>query len=190
MPHLTHCFVLGFGLLVVFAPHADAQDVVVEVVDDSLGVSAPEVRFIAGRARDRLHDGAAVVSRLRLIIASAPGGPPIRSVEERFVISYDLWEERFAVTRTGSESVSISNLTAREVERWCLDQLEADLGGIGPGDRFWVRLEYEVAEPEEAADDDSLFTLGGLVDILSRRRSNAPQNGSIEAGPFRRSDFR
>ena len=51
---------------------------------------------------------------------------------------------------------------------------------------FWVRLEYRVQnQPPPAAETEPLFTLGTLIEALSRRRADDALGRSFEAGPFR-----
>jgi hypothetical protein len=103
-----------------------------------------------------------------------------------------LWEQRFAVTRIGSMPRSISHLTARAAEDWCLDNVTvplAAMGRIGRNTPFWLRVEYRVQNRTSTADaEESTFTLQRLIDVLSRRREDQDRAKSVEAGPFRLSN--
>jgi hypothetical protein len=78
------------------------------------------------------------------------------------------------------------------VERWCIEQLavpSSALGALGRDAPFWIRLAYRVATgSQEAPDDDAAFTLVGLIDRLSRRRTTGDLERSVDAGPFHLSD--
>jgi hypothetical protein len=126
-----------------------------------------------------------------LFASGRRGGVSIEATELRFTLSYDLWEERFAVSRNGVNSKAISHLTVREAEDSCLESLWLSTGTLSQAP-FWIRLECRVEEPDSGADEegDSLFTLGGLIDTLSRRSSREQPNGSLEVGPFRMADLR
>ena len=50
--------------------------------------------------------------------------------------------------------------------------------------QFWIRLEYQIPDPEAATDAGGEgLSLRGLIEILSRKRQTTVTK-SIEAGPF------
>ena len=124
-----------------------------------------------------------------LDVLAKPGGQSVAQSRESFNLSYDLWEERFAVTRLGPPPRSTSHLTQENAEAWCLDQLMVPvsaLGRLGADASFWLRLAYRVADRDRSADagTDERFTLRSLIDLLSRRRSAGNPGASVERGPF------
>jgi hypothetical protein len=172
---------LTAGAVVVLS----AQAVAIQVVRDELHVRAPGFLFLTGPALDRLKDGRAVPFEFELGLGPRPGAAADHVVRRRFVLSYDLWEERFAATLMGTPSRSISHLTAADAEAWCLDQLSVPLAALRAREPFWVHLRYVVEERDRESRDSGGFTLGGLIERLSQRRQpDAPRN-EIEAGPFR-----
>ena len=124
--------------------------------------------------------------RFRLRSLPLETASPIDQMTYRFVFSYDLWEEKFAVTRLEPSPRAISHLSAAAAEAWCLDSLMIPTGNL-PADRpFWVSLTYRAESPgQRGVSDNSGLTLGGLVDIFSRRNQRQPVSGSRNAGPFR-----
>jgi hypothetical protein len=83
---------------------------------------------------------------------------------------------------------SISHLTARAAEDWCLDNVTVpvtSLGRLGRDTPFWVRVDYRVPDQTAADPSESTFTLQTLIDVLSRRRESQDKAKSVEAGPFR-----
>ncbi len=125
-----------------------------------------------------------------LAVLEKPRGATITRVQQSFNLSFDLWEQRYAVTRIGPMPRSISHLTARAAEEWCLDNVTVavtSLGRIGRDMPFWVRVDYRVPDQTTpaAGAEDSTFTLQTLIDVLSRRRESQDRAKSIEAGPFR-----
>jgi hypothetical protein len=167
---------------------AARQTVTVTAAGGSLRVRAPALQFIAGDVLDRLRDGRAVRLDFELIVFANPGGSIVARAERSFNLSFDLWEERFAATRIGTPPESVSHLTARAAEAWCVDRLaiaRTELRRLEPDAPFWIRLGYQVADAAEAsAEDSDAFTLRRLIDILSRRES-ANIGRSLVAGPFR-----
>jgi hypothetical protein len=125
-----------------------------------------------------------------LAAAAQRTAAPIAQTTQTFTISFDLWEERFAVSRAGTPPRSISHLTARAAEAWCLENLTvpaAPIARLGADAPFWIRLEYRGQNPAVAAEanGDTTLTLGKLIDVLSRRRPTADVRRSVEAGPLR-----
>jgi hypothetical protein len=140
-----------------------------------------------------LKDGRSVRFDFELSALARPEGPAVVQSRQSFNLSYDLWEERFTVTRIGTPSRSISHLTSTHAEAWCLEQLTLPVsafGRLGRDSPFWIRLEYRVQDRDRAAepDDGATFTLRRLIDRLSRRRKAGDLGDSVEAGPFRLSD--
>lgn len=166
-----------------------AQAVTVVPAGSGIAVRAPGFTFVKGEPLRQLKDGRSVRVHLELDVLLGPRQPPAAQARQTFVLSYDLWEERFAVTLEGSAPRSIAYLTSSAAEAWCLEQLTVPMSALGRVGRelpFWIRLGYRVPDAEAAvANDESGFTLRGMVDALSRRRRNDPLAHSIEAGPFR-----
>ena len=167
------------------------QSVTVHVVGDALHLRAPGAGFgfIEGAALERLRDGRAVRVDVELAALDGPGAEPVAERRQSCNLSYDLWEERFAVSLIGGPQRSISHLAARDAEAWCLEQLAvplAALGRLGRDTPLWIRLAYRVQDPDPAAgpDDGGRFTLRTLIDLLSRRDRDDAIGDSIEAGPF------
>ena len=185
------------ALLVWPAVECPAQALNVDTVGDALRIRATGVGFLKGEPLTRLKDGRSVRVELAAMVLPGPGKPPAATTRRIFALSYDLWEERFAVTTVGSRSQSVSHLALAAVESWCVEQLTIPLnamGALGRDAPFWVRLEYHVLDADAPPDpSDSLYSLQALIDLLSRRRKN-PSSGSaqsessphvLEAGPFR-----
>jgi hypothetical protein len=124
---------------------------------------------------------------LGLSVLEKAGAAPAAQRRQAFVLSYDLWEERFAVTLPDVPSRAISHLSSRAAEAWCVQQLAVPVSALGALGKlpFWVRLEYTVLNGSSAATDDDGFTLRGLIDLLSQRRKAGDVSHAIEAGPFR-----
>jgi hypothetical protein len=172
------------------AVNLGAQAVTVTRVADAVAVRAPAFTFIKGEPLVRLKNGRSVRVELDLGVLSRPGDSAAARSQQVFVLSYDLWEERFAVTQAGPPSRSNAYLTAAAAEAWCLEQLTVPVSELGRHGRdlpFWIRLGYRVLATDTPVPDNGAadFSLRGLVEALSRRRRSEPLTHSIEAGPFR-----
>ena len=171
------------------AVNLGAQAVTVTRVADAVAVRAPTFTFVKGEPLVRLKDGRSVRVELELAVLPKPGEPAAARNRQLFVLSYDLWEERFAVTLAGTPRRSVAYLTSSGAEAWCLEQMTvpvAALGNLGRDAPFWIRLEYRILDGDTTdRNDDAGFTIRGLIDALSSRRQAAASTHAIEAGPFR-----
>lgn len=167
-----------------------AQSITVHRAGEALALRAPTFTFIKGEPLVRLKDGRALRADLELSVLPGPGGVAAAQARQVFVLSYDLWEERFAVTHVGASSRSVANRTAGEVEAWCLERLTVPITSLGSlaNDRpFWIRLASRVLDGDSVSGggDAEGFTLRALIDALSRRRKDNVWTHTVEAGPFR-----
>ncbi len=193
MGHATSTQTLVVLLLIASSTvRPNGQSVTVHVVGDALHIRAPGsgFGFIQGAALERLRDGRALRVDFELTVLPEPGAEALAERRQSFNLSYDLWEERFAVSLIGDPPRSVSHLSVRDAEAWCLEQLTVPvdaLGRLGRDVPFWIRLAYRVQNPEPSADsdDDTGFTLLTLIDWLGRRGQDGAVGESVEAGPFR-----
>jgi len=164
------------------------QTLTVNAAGDVLRVQARDLAFIAGPLLNRLKEGRSVRLDFELTMLSKPEGPIVKQVVQAFTLSFDLWEERFAVSR-GSPPRSISHLRAMDAENWCLENLTMSISslGIGRDTPFWLRLVYRVQDLEPVTEEapGERYTLRALIDRLSRRREEADLAQSVSGGPFR-----
>ena len=94
--------VVALTLLAWAAVNLGAQAVTVSRVADAVAVRAPAFTFIKGDPLVRLKNGRSVRVELDLAVLPRPGDPAAARSQQVFVLSYDLWEERFAVTLVGN----------------------------------------------------------------------------------------
>jgi hypothetical protein len=164
------------------------QSMTVRAVGDALHVRVPGLTFIEGSVSERLQDGRAVRIDFTLSVLERSQGSTVARAQHSFNLSFDLWEQRFAVTRIGPMPRSLSHLTRRAAEDWCLENVTVPLTEMGRYARdtpFWVRIEYRVQDRAPSGAEESTFTLQTLIDVLSRKRNDQQQGQSMEAGPFR-----
>ena len=166
---------------------AAAQTLTADSGSGVVKVRASGFSFLKGEPLARLKDGRSV--RVELTLTALPGrdSPATATIRRIFAVSYDLWEERFAVTTVGARSQSASHLALAAAEAWCVDQLAIPLSAIGRDAPFWVRLEYQLLEGDAGSDSsDPFYTLQALIDLLSRRgKKTESSTHALEAGPFR-----
>jgi hypothetical protein len=166
---------------------AIAQSLNARTEGDRLRVAVGGVRFLSGDALKKLHDGVSVSYVFRLSAHASRLGSAMAKSEYRFVISYDIFEEKFQVSRVRPTARVVSHLTAAAAEATFIEAMELPIQSISAGMPFWLRLEYETIE--SSTDGDPGISLNGLVDIFSRTSTKEPLRGLLEAGPLRLSDL-
>ena len=145
----------------------------VSTASGDVRVQAPGFRFITGEALARLKDGLSVRVELEIGVLPGPGETATLRQKQAFVLSYDLWEERFAAAVSGTGSRSMSHLTSAAAEAWCVQQLAVPVGALGSlrTQPFWIRLESLILNGNTAGRDDDGLTLRGMIETLSRRQA-------------------
>lgn len=181
--------VVVLAVLVSLARAASAQSLNVDAVGDVLKIRATGFSFLKGDPLGRLKDGRSVRVELTAMVLPSPGKSATVTARRIFALSYDLWEERFAVTTVEERSQSVSHLGLEAAEAWCVGQLTipiSALGRLGHDVPFWVRLEYRLLDGDPSGEQtDSGYTLQALIDALSRRRKADASPHALEGGPFR-----
>jgi hypothetical protein len=171
---------------------AQNQPLAVERHGDHLQVAAPQLHFLEGKPVEQLHNGASVTYVFALTLTAGQSNKALWHVETRFVVSFDLWEERFSVVQTTPPGRSGSNLTAAAAEAWCLDNMPVPLPTLAPEKTFMIKLECQVAEEEGEGSTEtaSRLTLAGLIDVFSRKERAAPLRWEALSGPLRLADLK
>jgi hypothetical protein len=156
-----------------------------------LRVTAPHLKFLTGKPLERLKDGASVAFLAQFSLAADANAAATRRAVERFVISYDLWEEKFSVAQTTRERHSISHLTAAAAEAWCLDRLALNVADIAPERPFWIRLELRAEDPKDQAAvvGEPGINLTRLIEVFSNPARALQPHWEATVGPVRLADL-
>jgi hypothetical protein len=188
-PRSRHIALLALSLIAWAAGRPGAQGITISHVADTVGVRASGLGFIRGEPLALLKDGRSLRIDLELTVLPGAAADGVARDRQTIVLSYDLWEERFAATRVGPPARSAEYLTSSGAEAWCLEQLAVPVSAMGAlaDQAFWIRLDYRVLDGERARGDDEGggYTLQSLIDLLSGRRKASEWTHSVEAGPFR-----
>jgi hypothetical protein len=110
----------------------------------------------------------------------------------RFALSYDIWEERFSITRIGVEpgsKRSVSHLSAQAAQAWCIDNLTVDRSQL-PNADFWVQLDLRAEDPRDTPGviGEPGINLTRLIEIFGRPARAAQPRWQLSSGPFRLTD--
>ncbi len=159
---------------------------------DDLYVALPELHFLTGKPLSRLKDGDSVVFLTQLTLTTDNFTSILRKVPDRFVFSYDLWEEKFSVTKLGPGQRTVSHLSAAAAEAWCLDNVAISATGLTAERPFWLRFELRAAEPrdEAAVLGEPGINLTRLIEMFSRRPRDQQPHWTAETGPLRLGELR
>jgi len=108
-------FVSGFALAML------AEDLILDSHDNRIEFSAPRIHFLSGKPLDRLRNAAEVPFDFSITLWSGTKNHIFRRSVDRFVVSYDIWEETFSVvSKVQQPGKSASHLKAPATEAWCL----------------------------------------------------------------------
>jgi hypothetical protein len=181
----------GLGMSVSALGVQAAPSLVMRLDGDMLYVSAPDFHFLSGKPLERLKDGNEVTFIAQLSLSLDANRTILRPVRQRFVFSYDIWEERFSVTRIGS--MARKGLTAAAAEAWCLESLAINTSGIPSDKPVWLRLDLRVADLKDQADlvgEGTGLSMRGLIDTLSRPARTLQPHWMVDEPPFRLGDLK
>jgi hypothetical protein len=169
-----------------------AEGLMMRATENRIEFSAPKLDFLSGKPLDRLKNAEAVPFDFQITLWSGTRNHVFRTLADRFVISYDLWEEKFSVNKMVAPQRSAKNLSATAAESWCLQQMAlTDLNGLSPTDKLWARLEVRAEDlsPSNAvpfthgAVTESGISLNGLLELLSRPPPSPQSRIVSDAGP-------
>jgi len=184
-------------LLCAFGAVSSAsEDLVVFLDGDYLRVSLPHIDFLKGKPIERLKDGASVAFIGQVTITTSPNSiSPIARSVARFALSYDIWEERFSVTKIGQSPESrrsASHLSAQATENWCLDNLVIDRSQIPLDKQFYVQLDLRAEDPRDQLGiiGDPGINLTRLIEMFGRAPRSPQERWLFNSGPFRLNDLK
>jgi hypothetical protein len=172
------------------------EDLVVRLDGDYLRVALPHVDFLKGKPLDRLKDGASVAFIGKVTITTSPNSlSPVATSLARFALSYDIWEERFSITKIGQSPDSrrtASHLSAQATETWCLDNLMIDRSLLPADKPFYVQLDLRVEDPKDQLGviGDPGINLTRLIEMFGRAPRSPQERWLFNSGPFHLGDLK
>jgi hypothetical protein len=156
--------------------------------------TGPDVHFLAGKSMNRLKDGETFTFYSWLSLYTVNHAEPMRVATGRFVVSYDIWEEKFKVTIPGAAQRSRTGLTAYQAEAWCLENMPIRAAGLNPDTQFYVKLELrgerQKAKDASEADSPTGISIRAWIELFSRKAGpDEPHWGPYESARQRLSDL-
>jgi hypothetical protein len=137
----------------------------------------------------RLKNGQSVSFDFQLQLFDGPRN--VGRALERFVLSYDLWEETFSAVQLSSGQprtprAAAGRLKLDNVGAWCLSRLRIPVAGVDPQRPVIAQLEVRTAglSLPNPIRSESAVDLRVLIDVFSR--PPAPQESRFTASsqPF------
>src|ERR1051325_4373729 len=93
------------GLAIPLSSARSEEPLSVSFDGDNLHIAAPELHFLSGRVLSRLKDADTVTFLSQITLFNdAKGASVFKRVPHRVVVSYALWEDKFAVTILGAST--------------------------------------------------------------------------------------
>jgi len=181
---------LTVALFVTTLPAGDG--LTVHLRNNDISVSAARLEVIRDPVLTRLKSGSSVAFDFHLALWSGTRSNLRRRAFERFVVSYDLWEEKYAVTGLRKPRISATRLSPEAVGPWCLQQIKLANIDLTRDERVWVRLDVRAVDPKQDAD---LFGADGvslvnLIELLSRPAKRDNLRWTLESGALRVSELK
>lgn len=167
-----------------------AEELILRAQGTRLDFSAPRFHYLTGRPLARLKNAEPVAFLFQARLALGTKTNVVKQNTARFVISYDLWEERYSVTKTTPARKTAGHLTAASAEAWCLQEMSiVDLSGIAANQQLWASLDIRAEDESEArlfsrSDiSDAGISLNGLIELFSKPSRTTQARWLLENGP-------
>ena len=166
-----------------------AEELMLRAQENRLEFSAPQVHFITGRPKERLQNAAPVAFDMRVSLWAGNRNYVKSSLTARFVISYDLFEERYSVTKVSAPTRNANHMSAFEAEAWCLQQMSMDVTGVPADQPLWAKMEIR-AEDEHGSSlfrgklsENGISLTDYFVELFSGKPRAGQSHWEPEAGP-------
>lgn len=198
MVEVTRRWWLLASLGAPFASALNAQSLVVRMDGNFIHISAPSLQFLMPKNVTKLKDGASVAFLGQLTVSTDANQSVLSRTIARFALSYDIWEERFSVTRftidTRSEEApkKAMHSSSSSLQNWCLENLVVDVSHFTLDQPLWIRLEFRAEDTHDGTGviGDPGINISRLIELFSRPARPQQDKWQLDAGPLRLRDLR
>ena len=174
-----------------------AEELSLSTQDNRLEFAAPRLHFLVGKPLERLRNAAEVSFAFHITLFSGNQTHKLKETASRFVVSYDLFEETFSVTKLVTPRRTARHLTNISAEAWCLREMSMDVSGVGVKEPLWARLEIRAEDTKDGGlpfgrgnITDSGISLTSLIDIFNRPPAVTQTHFNVETGPVTLDELR
>jgi len=183
---------LALICIVLVGMSVSSEDMILRRTAGEIHVMAPRIHFLTGRALQRLRDGATVPFDFQFTIAAGSKTNVVGRIVERFMVSYDVWEEKFKVVALGNYRRYGSHLSANAAEAWCLDNIFVPTSVVPADKQLWAKLEIRGVEPKDqsAAFPDSGISISTLIGIFGHQPRPQQEHITLDSPPFLLSELK
>lgn len=169
-----------------------SNDLFIRRAGNDLQVVAPRLHFLTPKTLQRLHDGAIAPFDFQLTISAGSKDNVIARAVERFVVSYDVWQEKFSVVRMSDFHKGGTNASPNAAETWCINHMLIPGIKAPPGQDLWARLEIRSVDQktQEPPVSDSGISIISLVELFSRPPRPQQDRWTLETSVFHLEDLK
>jgi hypothetical protein len=169
-----------------------STDLFVRQAAGDIHVTAPHAHFLTAKALERLHDGAVAQFDFQFSVAAGSKSNVVARAVERFVVSYDVWQERFSVVRLRDLHKSGARTSAIAAETWCVENIALAASLIPSDQQLWAKLEIRSVDQKDqsSAWADAGISVTTLIEIFSRPSRPQQDHWTLETAAFRLSDLK
>ena len=149
-------------------------------------VVAPRLHFLTAKTLQHLRDGAIAPFDFQLTISAGSQNNVIARAVERFVVSYDVWQEKFSVVRMSDYRKWGMNASANAAEAWCVDNIFVPTFKVPGGQPLWARLEIRSVDQKNQLPpvSDNGISIISLVELFSRPPRPQQDHWVLETAAF------
>jgi hypothetical protein len=171
---LFAAFLAGMALAMV------TEDLILRHRNNRLEFAAPHTDILTGQPLARLRNAAEVPFLIKTTLWSGNKNHVFTSAVDRFMVSFDLWEQTFSVVKVAAPRKTASHLTATAVRDWCVSQMSLDTTGLTGTEPLWARLEIRAEDPPRDGSllgdsvNSSGISLTTLIEIFGRPAGAQP----------------
>lgn len=151
--------------------------------DGKIRVAAPMFHFVEGPIVERLKSGVPAAFTVSVTISTDSRKSILKQASERFVFSYDLWEEKYATALPSRRLGPVTHRTSGAAEAWCLDQLSITASDLPSKKPLWFSLEVKAVERPQDGDSSMPTSLSSMIDLFGRNRPKETRRWQTESGP-------
>ncbi len=175
----------------LIALSVSSNDLFVRQAAGDIHVTAPHAHFLTGKALERLHDGAVAQFDFQFTVAAGSKNNVIARAVERFIVSYDVWQEKFSVMRLRDFRKSGGKVSALAAEAWCVDNITLPASILPSGQQLWAKVEIRGVDQKDQslAWADAGISVTTLIEIFSRPSRPQQDHWLLETGPFHLADL-
>ena len=166
-----------------------AEELMLRAQENRLEFSAPQLHFITGRPKERLQNAASVAYNVKVTLWSGSRTTPHGNQTARFIISYALWEEKYAVSKVSVPKRNASHMTAAEAEAWCLREMSMDVTGVPAKQMLWAKMEIRAEDERNSGlfrdkiSEDGITLTDYFIELFSGKPRAGVSHWELEAGP-------